>query len=443
MSQPRQLGEGLAKIQAVIDRKRIATPTTPTEETVVAPTASEAAPAPSNAPPTAETPKRQPARVPPGQRGQQELARTVVKLRGDVIEAKPISYYSPELIQCTLPHSDPGTPAWVRKNGNYALVVQSGLNSDLQPFGVPYGSFPRLVLAHIITRVIATNDRKIELSSHFSSFLKEVGYTSNHKGNGLKGKRLHDQLKRLLHAQVSFQYHEGDDEKGRLRVRQMVVAPEFDLWWDFKTPEQDSLFGSWIEISDDFFKAIKAAPVPLRTDILKELKKSPLAIDAYMWLSYRLFSMQANKQRELFVPLGALQNQFGTGIANENYRQFRQELKLALSKVAALWHHGSGAQPDKSLLKYEFTESGLFLYLSPLLIGRGERLTDQEQAGILLERRQFDRETLIKARQYSGKWDIDRLQNYYFQWLADTNTTPQNPAAHFIQFVKSHVKRNP
>src|SRR6266571_4284847 len=107
------------------------------------------------------------------------------------------------------------------------------------------------------------------------------------------------------------------------------VAPKYSLWWDFKNPEQGSLWGSYIEISEEFRQSILRTPVPLRTDILKAVKKSPLALDVYMWVSYRLFTMRATGQESISLGYGRLQEQFGTGIAEANYRQFRQELKLA------------------------------------------------------------------------------------------------------------------
>ncbi len=87
----------------------------------------------------------------------------------------PVSYYTPILIQCTLPHSDPKTRDWKKTNGDFTLIISSGVDHNLVPYGIPYGSFPRLVLAYIITRVIQTGERRIALSSHFSSFLEELG----------------------------------------------------------------------------------------------------------------------------------------------------------------------------------------------------------------------------------------------------------------------------
>ena len=104
-----------------------------------------------------------------------------------------------------------------------------------------------------------------------------------------------------------------------------------------KNPEQGSLFGSFIDLSEDFHTAILRSPVPLRTDVLKALRKSPLALDVYMWISYRLFTMQNAGQEQITLGYGRLQEQFGTGIAEKNYRQFRRELKLAFAKVAQYW----------------------------------------------------------------------------------------------------------
>jgi hypothetical protein len=40
----------------------------------------------------------------------------------------------------------------IRKNGDFSLIVCSDFDRDGTPYGIPYGSFPRLVLAYIITQ---------------------------------------------------------------------------------------------------------------------------------------------------------------------------------------------------------------------------------------------------------------------------------------------------
>ena len=361
-------------------------------------------------------------------------------LRGAVPQKPPTTYYTPELIQCTLPHSDPKTRDWIRKNGNYSLIVSSGIDEEGIPFGVPYGSFPRLVLAYIITEVVKGRERRIEFSSYFSSFLNEIGYTGNHKGNSESGKRIHDQLERLLHATISFQYKD-DEQRSRLNI---TIAPKSVLWWNYKKPDQGSLWGSYIDISEDFYTSILNAPVPLRTDILAALKKSPLALDVYMWVSYRLFTMQAAGQEQITLSYGRLQEQFGTGIATKNYRLFRNRFKQAIAEVAKYWVSPDGT---KELLNYELHEDGLTLFRSPLLINVPKRKIAQkaaeDEAARIIASRKFDDLTMKQAKLAAGtKWDVRWLQNQYFAWIEQEGITPKDPRAHFLKFIETHRDRN-
>src|SRR5712692_7463903 len=108
------------------------------------------------------------ARVHPDERPKNEaISKARQLLHGEPQEKPQTSYYAPLLIQCTLPHSDPKTRDWKKTNGDFTLIVSSGVDENLEPYGIPYGSFPRLVLAYIITRVIQTGERRIALRSHF------------------------------------------------------------------------------------------------------------------------------------------------------------------------------------------------------------------------------------------------------------------------------------
>ena len=388
-----------------------------------------------------ETKPPLPTRVHPSDRGRIAASNAVARLSGIVpMDGPDVSYYSPELIQCTLPHSDPKSRDWIRRNGNFTLIVSSGIDEDGIVLGIPYGSFPRLMLAHIITRVIETRERRIDLGTHFGTFLRDIGYTGNNRGNIPSARTIRAQLLRLLRAHISFQYNEDNAKYKRLAVRDVKISPKFDLWWNFKKPEEGSLFGSWIDLSEEFYQSILQSPVPLRTDILKALRKSPLALDVYMWVSYRLFAMQAAGQPELRVPIGALQAQFGTGTAEENYRQFRQQLKHAFAKVAALWKP-LGDENEKSLLNYEIDEGGLILYRSPLLIAH-KQPTKQEDAARILETRSFDAATLKRAKQLAGNWDLNYLIRQYFQWIDDYGIKAEDPRRLFLSFIKKHVETN-
>src|SRR5262249_37730316 len=112
-------------------------------------------------------------------------------------------------------------------NGDVSLIVASGFDRNLQPYGIPYGSFPRLVLAYIITRVIQTGERSIVLSSHFSTFLKEIGYTGNLRGNTRAANSIRSQLLRLLMANFRVEASAGTEEKGVTVGEKIDVARKY------------------------------------------------------------------------------------------------------------------------------------------------------------------------------------------------------------------------
>lgn len=118
--------------------------------------------------------------------------------------------------------------------------------------GVSYISFPWLVQAFIITRVGQMNDHRVELSSHFSILLREIDCTGNYKGNGANAKHIREALLRLLRASVTFQYKDG----GWLSVQDVKTTPKLELCFDEHKPDEDSLFGSYIQISEEFREAI-------------------------------------------------------------------------------------------------------------------------------------------------------------------------------------------
>ena len=65
-------------------------------------------------------------------------AATVISQAPEDAEA---SFLARQLVQCTLPHSNPGNvEAWERRNGNLTLVIRSGWDSEKKsPIGYPYG----------------------------------------------------------------------------------------------------------------------------------------------------------------------------------------------------------------------------------------------------------------------------------------------------------------
>ena len=248
-----------------------------------------------------------------------------------------LTYMARELVQCTLPHSDPGqVPFWKRTNGNLTLSIVSDYDpKNGKLVGYPYGSLPRLLLFWLTTEALRTGSPKLELGTTYGSFLRDLGLDPN-TGGGKRsdGHRVRNQTRRLFTSRISFirEQHENGLE-GEARVH-MNVARKSLLWWDPKRPDQMNLWGSWVELSEEFYQAITASPVPLDMKALKALKRSPLALDLYAWATHKANSVY-KKGKAQFIPWAGLSAQFGSDYSN--HLDFKRKAKAALKKVSAVY----------------------------------------------------------------------------------------------------------
>lgn len=244
--------------------------------------------------------------------------------------------FSPrEIILATFPHKDPGDDVtfWVRKNGNFSLCVQSGFNgSQEKPFGLPYGSMPRLLMYWLTTEALRKKDRVIELGPSFAGFLKKLGLTPD---SGLHNyKRLENQMTRLFRSKISFDYVTNVEESRQRNMWVgMNVTSEGVIHWSKLFPKNKTATDSWVKLDEGFYESVTSHAVPLDLNIVNALRKSPLALDFYAWVRYASFlAYKAGKERK--VPWAALKDQFGTSYGT--LRAFRFYAREALQKICLL-----------------------------------------------------------------------------------------------------------
>ena len=226
---------------------------------------------------------------------------------------------------CSLPRSNPGQrKEYVRRNGPYTLVITSGYQQKL-----PFGNLPRLLLAWVCTEAVRTQSRVLILGDSVAGFMRTLDIYSTSGGTYT---RLRNQMRRLFNAHVQLIY---EDQHGETTVNSLI-ARRMELWWN-KCPDQSSLWESKIELSEDFFKEIVHRPVPLDLNILKALKRSPLGLDLYMWLTYRTFSLDGPKR----LSWPTLYRQFGVEPARSNDKRtvdnFRTDCLRELKKIKTAW----------------------------------------------------------------------------------------------------------
>ena len=229
-------------------------------------------------------------------------------------KAGTLGYMARALVQATMPHKKTNGSEFTRKNGAFVLSI-------LAPsvIGLPYGSIPRLLIAWLTTEAVLTKSRTLCLGNTLSSFMKELDLVPT-GGRWGSITRLREQTKRLFTSSVSCFY----ESSGRESEQGFRVADNHDLWWGPKSPDQATLFESTVTLSEAFFNEIINHPVPIDLRALKSLKRSPMALDIYCWLTHRMSYLN----KETKIPWAALESQFGA-----DYNRSRDFKKYFLDQL--------------------------------------------------------------------------------------------------------------
>ena len=248
------------------------------------------------------------------------------------------------LALCSLPRSNPGNRLqYERVNGPYKLyMIADGGNK------LPYGTRPRLLLAWVCTEAVRTQSRELILGDSLSEFMRKVGIYST---SGDKHTRLRNQMRRLFGCTVELIYQDEHSERS-IASR---IADRTEFWWNPKRPDDRTLWESKIELGEKFFHEVITNPVPIDLNTMRAMKRSPLGLDLYLWLTYRTFGLK----RPLRLTWSLLYQQFGADPAKSNdkftVRNFRADCLRELKQIKAAW-------PD---LHYQTVKGGLVLSPSP------------------------------------------------------------------------------
>lgn len=264
--------------------------------------------------------------------------------------------------QLALPYRDPGeVTRWERRNGNLTLVVRPAtlVNRDgTTRDGFPFGVIPRYLLTWMATEAVRTQSPYLDMGSGLNEFAVKLGIS---KG-GAGGRRLQDQIHRLVGATMQVQDIRRDDDGQRVSGQNFSIAESFDLWLparDDAGEAQGALWNSTVTLSPQFFRSIIQAPVPVDLRALKALAGSPMQIDIYTWLTHRMSYLSS----PTLIPWESLAAQFGGQFSR--IRKFREVFEANLRAVGVLY----------PAARFEVTPAGLKLFPSIPHVGRKPRRT--------------------------------------------------------------------
>jgi hypothetical protein len=249
------------------------------------------------------------------------------------------------LCQLGLPRDKMDSREFERRSGNAVLKISAGELFDGKEFveqPLPYGSKPRLVLTHISSEAIRTQEKVIEVGRSTRDFLKILGCDTNG--------RAYNEFKKQMRALAACRLTLGMKIHDRAITVDAKPVTQFDAWYTTDNT-QLSFWPGTITLSQDFFDTLAEHAVPLDMNALAGIQNSCLSIDIYTWLAYRL--CRINKHESLFLSWMNLKDQFGMEYIS--IKNFKKEFSHKLERVLKVY----------SDAKIESVEGGLLFRSSP------------------------------------------------------------------------------
>lgn len=286
-------------------------------------------------------------------RGRLDVFDALISVREE--EAVPAFLHS-ALCAMSLPTQRPkdDTKGIIREDGKYLLAIHPKPviqivdgEAVLKSLGLPYGSYPRVVLLYLLSEAVRTQSRDVVLAKSFRGWMQRLGYKSF--GGGPRGpmKLIQQQVDRLLACEWQIRWDQdasARDDAG-FAFREVKLANEYAGGLT-----RDGEFVREIRLSEVFFDHLCEHAVPLNEVAIRQLKGSSTALDLYTYLAYRLPRIGGDKPHTISW------DQLAKHLGNEGQmRRFRQTVRDTFDLVSAVY-------PEA---RVDLTGSSIKLYGSP------------------------------------------------------------------------------
>lgn len=254
------------------------------------------------------------------------------------------------MCQVGLPRKKTESRTFERHSGHVSVLLEAGNLYNGREWveqPLPYGTTPRLVMVHVSSEAIRTQQRSIEIGDSMRQFLTMLGMQTS---GGERGG--YTVLKRQMEALAACRLTLGMHAQGRVVTVDSKPFKRFEAWLQPSRHDsgQHTLWPGVLELSQEFFDTLQYHAVPLDYRALSALKHSALALDVYTWLAHRLCRVKSLGGVRLSWE--NLREQFG-----QEYRaskDFKKEFRAVLRQVRVVY-------PDARL---DEVAGGLVLYPS-------------------------------------------------------------------------------
>ncbi len=213
-------------------------------------------------------------------------------------ENNSLGYITSILASASIPYSNIKANYFKKNNGNTSLKIISD-----PEYGLPYGIIPRIIMIWICTEIKLNKSNLIYLGRTQNEFIKKLGIKPT---GGINGSitRIKKQIMKLFHSTITL-----INEKENIHnfINFTIVDNGF-LFWN-KNSSNKIYWNNKIILSNKFFKETLATLLPIDLRIIKILR-SPLAIDIYIWITWKIIKVKNKKK--ILISWKNLKLQFGS-----------------------------------------------------------------------------------------------------------------------------------
>jgi hypothetical protein len=282
---------------------------------------------------------------------EQRLIRQALALKEiedeETLAAKAMGFYPQIMCQIALPRDQFKGNEYVRHSGPFHLSIQTP-----SMLGVPYGIYPRGILAWIAAEVQRKKNspdasRTLTLGSSMFEFMQKISgaksYSGGKKGNIAPFKR---SLFSLLGSRILYWTNDKVPSGEVMNFQSVEIATSGAVLWPtrFSTPTDTLLVPSTITLGEVFYNDLLKHSVPIDLRAIASLWPACLPVDIYVWLTYKAFILKKEGRSILRITWIGLKLQFGPDVGL--MKNFRTNFLQALRQV------------QKAYPAVEFTEVG-------------------------------------------------------------------------------------
>ena len=241
-----------------------------------------------------------------------------------------LAYHARPFVLCGLPlrRAPRDQLLYTRWNGRFFLQI-----TGHPQFGLPFGQ-DRLIPIWVATLALRQKSREV----HFGSAAQMLDFFQLPK-DGPHYRRLIEGFKRIFAASIFFGTEEHPNRATLIDWERLHFFDRMKLWFkaDDKAPERASeKHDNVLTLSEAFYREIDEHRIPVEREVVAALAHAPGALDFYVWIVWRSWTVKAAPARVPLFAENGLKHQLGTTEYSADKR-FRQTIIKWIRKIKVFW----------------------------------------------------------------------------------------------------------